>query len=179
MVDRFLGPIALHRLLFLVLASVIFYLRLLPLQPNFGTWPGPDVLLCLVFCWTQRRPDFLPFWLVAIVIFIEDLLMMRPPGLWAALVVGGSEFLRTRAPITRELNFGVEWVLVAVMILGLGLLNRLVFAFTLLPQVPFDAALLQLFASILAYPVVVGLSVLGFGLRKPALGELDSAVRRI
>jgi rod shape-determining protein MreD len=33
--------------------------------------------------------------------------------------------------------------------------------------------------TILAYPVVVGVSILAFGLRKPATGEVDATGRRI
>ena len=34
---------------------------------------------------------------------VEDLILMRPPGLWTALVVMASEFIRSRVALTREL----------------------------------------------------------------------------
>lgn len=179
MVERFLGPVAGHRALFVVLAVALFFVRLLPLHSSNGGWPGPDFLLCLVCCWTLRRPDYLPFWLIAAVIFLEDLLMMRPPGLWAVLVVGGAEFLRGRIAIARELNFGVEWLLVSLVIAAIFLLNRIVFTLTLLPQIPFETLVVHLIVTVLTYPLVVGTSILAFGLRKPAMGEVDSTGRRI
>lgn len=179
MVERFLGPVLGHRLLFMALAALLFFVRLLPLQSEIGGWPGPDLLLCLACAWTLRRPDFLPFWLLALVLFTEDLLMMRPPGLWAALAVGGVEFLRARITLTRELNFGVEWVLVSAVMVAIFLGYRLILTLTLLPQVAFDGFLIHLFVTILVYPVVVGASILGFGLRKPAMGEVDATGRRI
>ena len=179
MVERLFGPVFGHRLLFLGLAMVIFFLRLLPLHSQIGSWPGPDLLLCLVICWTLRRPDYLPFWLVALVIFTEDLLMLRPPGLWAAFSVGAVEFLRGRSAMTRELNFGVEWVLVSGVMAAMFLGYRLVLAFALLPQMPFDTTLTHLFVTMLFYPVVVAASILTFGLRKPAMGEVDAKGRRI
>lgn len=179
MVERMLGPVIGHRLLFLVLAFALFFLRLLPINTVSDSWPGPDILLCLVFAWSLRRPDYLPFWLVAIVIFLEDILLMRPLGLWAALVVAGAEFLQSRTSLTRELNFGVEWILVSGVMAAQFLANRLIFAFALVPQVPVSYTLVQLVATILFYPVVVVLSRLAFGLRKPAMGEVDAIGRRI
>ena len=183
MVERILGPVLGpvlgHRLLFTGLATAVFFARLLPLPLGTSSWPGPDILLCLVFCWTLRRPDYLPFWLVAIVIFVEDLLMMRPPGLWTALVLGSVEFLRGRTELTRGSNFGVEWVLVAAVLLTMGLGNRLILALTLLPQGPLGAMMVQTLATILVYPLVVGASMFVFGLRKPVMGETDAAGRRI
>jgi rod shape-determining protein MreD len=192
MVDRILGPVAGHRMLFLLLAVILFFLRLLPLHNVSApcssvdlshcldlVWPGPDLLVCLVFAWVLRRPDYMPFWLIAGVIFAEDLLMMRPPGLWAALVLGGSEFLRSRIPLMRELNFGVEWMLVSAVMATIFVANRLIFTVTLLPKGSLDADLIHLIVTILVYPFVVGVSILAFGLRKPATGEVDATGRRI
>ncbi len=179
MVERIFGPVIGHRLLFLALAAALLFLRLLPINTASDAWPGPDILLCLVFAWSLRRSDYLPFWLVALVIFLEDILLMRPPGLWAALVVAGAEFLHNRTALTRELNFGVEWILVSGVMAAQFLVNRLIFAFALLPQVPVSYTLIQLVATILFYPAVVGLSRLAFGLRKPAMGEVDAIGRRL
>lgn len=76
-----------HRVLFLGLALVLLFLRLLPLGNAPGTLPGPDLLLCLIMAWVMRRPDYLPVGLIILVVLAEDLLLLRPPGLWTALVV--------------------------------------------------------------------------------------------
>lgn len=179
MADRLIGATLGHRLLFVALALVVLFWRLLPGQPADDVWPGPDLLPAIVFCWTMRRPDFLPFWLVAAVILTEDLLLMRPPGLWAALVVAGAEFLRSRTSLARELNFGAEWLLASLVMAAMALANRLVLGIAGLPGVPGEATLWQLLATILCYPLVAGVSVLVFGLHKPAMGEIDAAGRRL
>ncbi len=179
MVERLLGPVLGHRVLFLALAAALFFWRLLPIPNGDYVFPGPDLLLCLVFCWTLRRPDYLPFWLIAGVIFVEDLLMMRPPGLWALLVLGGAEFLRARGATTRSLSFGVEWVFLSGVMALLFTAYRLVLALVLLPQSPINASLVHLIVTIAAYPLVVGTSVMAFGLRRPSLGETTSTGRRI
>ena len=179
MVERILGPVLGHRLLFVALFVVLLFLRLLPMPSTAGDWPGPDILLCLVFAWTLRRPDYLPFWLVALVVLAEDLVLMRPPGLWAALVVAGSEFFRARAGLARELAFGMEWLLVAAIMVALFVTYYLVQSLVLVAQAPFGFTLIQLIASVVFYPAAVVLSRLGFGLRKPATGEVDARGRRL
>ena len=179
MIDAGTRQVWLHRLLFVGLALALMFLRLLPLRSEAGDMPGPDLLLCLIFAWTMRRPDYLPALLIAAVVLLEDMILMRPPGLWAALVVIASEFIRGRVALTRELNFGVEWLLVAGLMVGLMVVNRMVFALFLLPQTNFGYALLQVVMSMIAYPVVVFLSRVVLDLHKPATGEVDAYGRRM
>ena len=49
----------------------------------------------------------------------------------------------------------------------------------MLPQVSLGQAMIQLIASILCYPLVVGATRLAFGVRKPATGEVDAYGRRM
>jgi rod shape-determining protein MreD len=168
-----------YRALFVALALALLFLRLLPLGSDAGRLPGPDLLLCLTLAWVMRRPDYLPVWLIAGVVLVEDLILMRPPGLWTALVVMASEFIRSRVALTRELNFVVEWLLVAGLMVAMLLTYRLVFAMALLPQLPFGFALVQLLWSVLAYPVVVAASRLVLDLHKPGTGETDDYGRRL
>ena len=51
---------------------------------------------------------------------------MRPPGLWAAIVVLGVEFLRNREADSRDLPFLVEWGTVALLMLAMTLANGFV-----------------------------------------------------
>ena len=144
-----------------------------------GDLPGPDILLCIIFAWTMRRPDYLPALLIGAVVLLEDMILMRPPGLWTALVIIASEFVRARVALTRELNFGVEWLLVAGLMLGLLLCYRMAFAIALLPQAGFGFAMVQVIWSIVCYPVVVFLSRYVLDLHKPAMGEVDAYGRRM
>ncbi len=174
MARDWISSIVLHRLLFLTVAVVLIFVRLLPLQTAAGSLPGPDLLLCLIFAWTVRRPEYLPVLMIAGVVLLEDMLLMRPPGLWTGLVILASEFIRGRVALTRELNFGVEWLLVAGLMLGTFLAYRLAFSLCFLPQPAFGFALVQILWSVMAYPFVVALSRYGLDLHKPATGELDT-----
>lgn len=179
MVDPLRRDLWLHRALFVAVALALIFLRMLPLGTEAGGVPGPDILLCLILSWVQRRPDYLPALLIAAVVLLEDLLMMRPPGLWTALVLIGAEFLRSRVALTRELSFLVEWLLIAALMMGLFLGYRLVFAIGFLPQTGFGYAMMQVLASILFYPLVVWLSHVTLGVHKPGMGEVDDMGRRL
>lgn len=168
-----------YRGLFLTIAFLLLFVRLLPLGQSAGALPGPDLLLCFIMAWVVRRPDYVTLLMIVIVLLMEDLLLMRPPGLWTALVVLATEFLRSRMALTRELNFIVEWILVSALMLGLLLAYRLIFAMAFLQQPPFGFAVVQMLWSILLYPIVVGLSALVLNLRKPATGEIDSFGRKV
>lgn len=196
MIDGASRDVWLHRVVFVVLALVFLFLRLLPMaEPAPGAcgpeegwcslmaWlsrmPGPDLLLCIIFAWTMRRPDYLPALLIAAVVLMEDLVLLRPPGLWTAIVVIASEFIRNRVALTRELNFGVEWLLVSALMVAMLVIYRMGFGLVLLPQPPFGFALVQVLWSILCYPVVVFLSRVVLDLYKPGMGEVDAYGRRL
>jgi len=177
--DALRSGVCAYRLAFLGIALALLFFRILPLGTESGDWPGPDILLCLIFAWAMRRPDYLPVWLLALVLLLEDLILLRPPGLWTAVVIIAVEFVRSRIALTRELTFVVEWALVAALMLACLLAYRLVFTLSFLPQPGFGFALMQVLWSILCYPLTVGLSRLAFDLRKPAMGEVDSYGRRL
>ena len=105
-----------HRLTFLGLAALIAFVQLLPLDLGPGGFPGPDVLLLLALSWVVMRPDYVPVTLLAVVFFLADLLFMRPLGLWTALVILASEFLRVRSFTLRDTPFLLEWLQVAAAI---------------------------------------------------------------
>lgn len=168
-----------YRLVFIGIGLLLLFAQILPLGTPAGRLPGPDVLLCIILAWSMRRPDFIPVWVLLPMLLLGDLLLMRPPGLWTLLVVLAVEFLRARVAMTRELNFVVEWLLAAGLMLILLLAYRSVHVLAFIPQLPFGFAAVQLIGSILAYPLVVGLSRLAFDLKKPGTGEVDDYGRRL
>lgn len=177
--DAFRRDLWLMQAAYVLIALVIFFSRLLPLGVGIeaGGWPGPDLLLCLTLAWVTRRPDQLPVLLIVAVYLVEDFLLMRPPGLWAAIVVLATEFLRGRAALTRELGFAMEWLLVAAVMVAMLIVNRGINAIAFLPQPGFGLAAVQTLGTILCYPLMVGFSHALLSLRKPATGEVDDMGR--
>jgi rod shape-determining protein MreD len=126
-----------------------------------------------------RRPEYLSALMIGVVVLAEDMLLMRPPGLWAALVLIGAEFIRARSALTRELSFGVEWLLVSAVIFAVVFANRTVLGLAFVDQPALGFSLIQIIWSILAYPAVVALSRYGLDLYKPAMGQVDAMGRRM
>ncbi|KGJ06142.1 rod shape-determining protein MreD [Paracoccus halophilus] len=144
--------------LFLALFLAILFWRLVPLMPGRVVWPGPDLALCLTLIWVLRRPRQLPVLAIGLAFLVEDLLLMRPVGLWAALMVLGSEAARKREAAWRELPFMVEWLRVAILIAMLMAANRFVQVLFFLPVPSLGQVILQYIATIAAYPVISGLA---------------------
>ena len=168
-----------YRSLFLLLVILIVFVRLIPLQTTPALWAMPDLLICIVFAWVLRRPDYVPILLIATVVLTLDFLFMRPPGLMAALVVLGAEFLRARIRTVRELPFSLEWGMVAGVIMGIMVANRAILIAVMSPRPPLGLSLLQLIATLAAYPLVVAFSRYALGIRKISPGEVDALGHRI
>lgn len=168
-----------RRMLFVVLALVIMFSQLLPLPSPPERWPGPDLLVALCFAWAFRRPDYVPALTVAGVFLLADLLFQRPPGLWAALMVLATEFLKRRTMQVRDMPYLVEWMTVASTLLIAMIAYRATLSILLIDQAPLGAALIQTVMTILAYPIVAALSQVAFGVRKAAPGEVDALGHRL
>lgn len=172
-----IGPAARARLtglaLYVLMACILLFLRLLPINPGAIAWPGPNLLLALTLAWVLRRPDQVPASVIALVTLVEDLVLLRPPGLWAAVMLLGSEAARNREARWRELGFVLEWLRVAMLMGAMLLANRIVSVVFLLPVPPLGMMMLQLIATVAAYPAVVLFGRLGLGLRRMSVVEAD------
>ena len=168
-----------HRALYVGLVAAILFLRLLPVNPMATGIPGPDLTLALTLAWVLRRPDYVPALLIVAAFLLEDLMFWRPVGLWALIVLVGTEFLRAREGATRDLPFLLEMALVAGVMVAMLLLNRMILGLAMVDQPALGLELLRLVMTLIAYPFVVALSRLAFGLRRAAPGEIDPLGHRL
>lgn len=173
MVDPITSRIWVYRLLYLSIAVVVVFFHLLPLDLSAGRWPGPDLLVAFTFAWVLRRPNFVPVPLVLLVLLSADMLFLRPPGLWAALGIIGLEFLRSREHLSRDLPFLFEWMMVSGVLVSMTVAYRLILTIFFVAQPSVGLTVIQLLATILAYPLVVLASEVIFKVRKIAPGEVD------
>lgn len=162
-----------HRILFVVLISSIIFLRLLPISPTYHGIPGPDIALALTLAWVQRRPSYVPALLIVIVFFVQDLVYWRVPGLMTLAVLLATEWLRRREHRMREMSFVMELVMVAAVLVGILLFQRMAMAVMMLEQPELGRELLQSLTTLAAYPFVLAASRLAFGLRRATPGEVD------
>ncbi|WP_212525315.1 rod shape-determining protein MreD [Actibacterium sp. MT2.3-13A] len=167
-----------YRLLFVALAAVLLFLRLLPLDMMPATLPGPDLLLCLVFAWVQRRPDIVTPLLLGALLFLSDMLLGRAPGLWAALALIAAEFLRSRHQGSAEMPFAVELAFVAGAVIALTVAYWAAQGIFAVPAPGLSDLLMQAVFTLTAYPAVVGVSQLGFNIRRLSPTEADSGGAR-
>ncbi len=162
--------------LFVLLFLAILFWRLVPLAPGRIDWPGPDLALCLVLVWVLRRPEQVPVLTIALLFLIEDILLMRPLGLGAALAVIGTEAARKREQRWRELPFMIEWLRVGMLMALMMVANRMLLAVFFLPLPPLGQVILQFIATLAAYPLVAGLAGWALGLPRHR-AELDTRHR--
>lgn len=151
---------------FLFWVWLLLFLRLLPINSGVHGWPGPDLTLALVLAWVLRRPDQLSAPVIVLAVMVEDVLLMRPLGLWALVVLIGSEAARRREPRWRDQTFMVEWLRVAVLITAMIVGYRLVQLVFMLPVPALGQVLLQVIATVATYPLVVLAARWLIGLRR-------------
>lgn len=164
--------------LYLLIAAAIIMARILPLTNDSG-WPAPDFLLGLTLAWVLRRPSHLPVLAIALVFLVEGLFVMRPPGLWALAVVVGSEFLRRRQSVVREMNLLLEWAMVGAVMVAMSIAYRLALMIVMVPRDPLDLSAVKLAVTILTYPLMVWVLQTVLRVRKPATGEVDELGRKL
>lgn len=174
MVDPITTRRWLYHLLFAGLALLTVFIQVLPVTIEVGSWPGPDVIFALAIAWGLRRPDYMPPLLIGGVVLIADLVLQRPPGLWAAIVVLAIEVVRARNALWRDLPFMLEWAIVSALIAACILLYWLILAVTMVGQAAIGLYLIQIIATVIAYPVVVVVSAFVLGVRKVAPGQVDA-----
>ncbi len=162
------------RLTYVGLCLAVMIAHLLPLDTLPRLWAPPDLLMGFTFAWALRRPDFVPILSIAAVFLIADLLFQRPPGLYAALMVTGTEYLRIRFTGLRDASFVGEWIAVCVMIAGLTLANRLILTVVASSLAPLGPTLIQMALTMISYPLIVIATQSVMGVRKPDPRGTDS-----
>jgi len=161
-----------YRAAFILIALAIITYRLLPIGPAGGALVTPDLLLALTIAWLLRQPSFVPIGSVVIVFLLADFLLQRPPGLWTALVLMMTEFLRFRRTALTEINFLIEWSWVAGAVFVITVVERFALWVLLAPQTSLGLSLVHALVTVAVYPIIVLISHYVFGLRK--LGPADA-----
>lgn len=162
------------RIAFGALVLLILFMHLLPLQTATGGLIWPDFVLCFALAWSVRRPEYVPAVLLAGAFLLSDLLLQRPPGLWALLALIACEQMKAQSRGLRDATLMAEFVAVTLRIVGIGIAYRLILAILLVDSTPIGPALIQIVVTVLAYPVVVAITHAVLGVRKAAPNEFGS-----
>lgn len=166
------------RLLYVAVCGVVIMFYLLPLGQDGWITFSPDLVLGITLAWVIRRPDYAPILLVAAVALLADLLLMRVPGLWAALVVLLANRFAQQRHRMRSTGFGLEWLRVSTGIAAIFVAERVAMTVLLLdtPSLTLNAA--QYLATVAVYPLIVAITAGVFRIRKPALIDTTASGRR-
>lgn len=164
---------------FLALALLILFVHLLPLDTTARRWAGPDMLIAFVFAWALRRPEYVPILSIAGVMLMADLMLQRPPGLLALLVLGGTEYLRLRLAGLKDASFAGEWFAVCIVLVGVTVLNRSILTLLAVQQASLGLSLMQMLMTIAIYPLAVLLTQSVFQVRSPAPSDTDTRMARL
>jgi rod shape-determining protein MreD len=124
--------------------------------------------------WAVRRPEYVPVLLMAVIFLLADLLLQRPPGLWAVLMLLACERLKSQSLSLRDAGFPTECVTIGAMIVGIYILNRVILAVLLIDLPPLGLYLLQMVTTLFAYPLAVLVTHVFFGVRKVSAGDVGA-----
>lgn len=161
------------RAIFFALIAIILFFQLLPLYTAPRGWTGPDLVMAFAFAWAVRRPDYVPSGLLALLFLLTDLLLQRPPGLWAAMMLVACESLKSQARTLRDAGYFTEFFSVAVMIIGVALAYQVVLALFLVGSPIWSLTIIQTLMTLVAYPVAAMFSQTALGVYRIAPGDLD------
>lgn len=167
------------RLVYMLLALLIVFSHLIPLDIAPKKWPGPDLLVALTFAWALRRPDIMSSLLIASTLFVADLLLSRPPGLWAVLVLLGAEWLKSHGQALRGNTFAAEFAAVSGAMALIYLGYRVVLGLLVASPGALYISVVEMIMTIASYPLVAGASYLIFGIRRTGPGEFEHTGRRL
>lgn len=167
------------RLTFAATVCVILFFLLLPLETTPRRWVGPDLIIGFACAWSLRRPDYVPTLLLAAMFLLTDLLLQRPPGLWAVVALVACEQLKQRARGMRDATFVSEWILVGFALAGISLAYRFGLILTLTDRPPFGLSIIELVMTVAFYPVAVAITHWILGVQKLAPGDLGGGGRLI
>ncbi|MEL6521200.1 MAG: rod shape-determining protein MreD [Pseudomonadota bacterium] len=179
MVDPVAARLWGYRGLFAALVVLLVFFRLLPLNTVPGGLPGPDLILALTFAWVLRRPAYVPAPLIVALFLLCDLLFQQPPGLWALLVLLGSEFLRARQALSRSIPFFLEWAMVSIVMVLMVVADQLVRSIFLLDTPAVGQQGIRTLFTVGIYPFVVLFTSSVLAIRKASPDEASALGARL
>ena len=160
------GDIWLRRALFCIAVFALLAFRMIPPGTHLAFLPQPDVLFCVMATWIIRRPELVPPWLVAALVFTSEILFLQVPGLWSAIVVIATEYLRTQVNRLRHMSFAYEWLHFSVSYTVGALTYQFIAMLAFMQTAPADRVILDIVFTVLAYPLLVALANLVFRVQK-------------
>ena len=156
-----------YRIIFIVVAIFLILANLMPLQTTPQSWPWPNTLLLVIFCWSLREPNFVPVPLIIAVLLLQDFLLHRPPGLFSGISVFILIWIKAITASSDDKSFLAEWVRVSLAFVAISLIYHLVLSLSFVNTIELRINLIQTIFNIAAYPFIVLVSHYIFRVKRP------------
>ncbi|MGV6838578.1 MAG: hypothetical protein ACWA40_00130 [Planktomarina sp.] len=141
------------RFMYVLCIAVILWLQTQPSGVE-ARYFNPDLILALTLSWALYRPDVLQPILVGTALLCADFILQKPPGLWAALVVLGTVFLRGRKAEYDHRTFIDTWVLLSIVTICLFVLYNFVLRVTFSPAPSFMLGMAETISTCMTFPLI-------------------------
>lgn len=145
------------KLLFVLAVCFAIGLSIMPMGLAANAVAFPDVVFAVMVAWVIRKPASAPVILVVLLGILADALMMRPIGLWALMLLAGTEGIRLSYRMFRDIPFVLEWVYVSVLLIALLILQNLILLVSFADVYQFTDVFWHAIRTIAVYPVVVAI----------------------
>ena len=159
--------ILIYRIIFVMISTFLILANLMPLQTTPQSWPWPNILLLLVFCWSLREPNFVPIPLIIGVVLLQDFLLNRPPGLFSGISVIILIWIKAITSSSDDKSFLAEWVRVSLAFAAISLIYHVILSFSFVNTIELRITLIQTIFNISTYPFVVLVSHYVFRVKRP------------
>ena len=146
------------RLTYLLIVMLLVLFQTMPIHTSIDQYIMPDIPLVITFAWVMRRPDVMDPILITIAFLFADMILQRPPGLWALIALCASMFLRLRTTYFKEVIFVYEWLMIAIVIIICFTAHHFLLLLTFLPTHNLELLVKQALFTIILYPVFIWLS---------------------
>jgi len=156
-----------YRIIFTVFAIFLILANLIPLQTTPQSWPWPNILLLLIFCWSLREPNFVPVPLVIAILLLQDFLLNRPPGLFSGISVIILIWIKAITASSDDKSFLAEWVRVSLAFAAISLFYHFVLLISFVNTTELRISLIQTILNISTYPFIVLVSHYIFRVKRP------------
>ena len=156
-----------YRIVFLAISIFLVLTNLMPLQTMPQSWPWPNTLLLVIFCWSLREPNFVPIPLITCVLLSQDFLLHRPPGLFSGITILILVWIKTITASTDDKSFLAEWVRVSLALAAISLIHHLVLLVSFVNTTELRVSLIQTILNISTYPIIVLVSHYVFRVKRP------------
>ena len=156
-----------YRTIFITVSIFLILVNLMPLQTTPQSWPWPNTLLLVIFCWSLREPNFVPVPLIIAVLLLQDFLLHRPPGLFSGISVIILILIKAITASSDDKSFLAEWVRVSLAFAAISLIYHLVLTLSFVSTSQLRISLIQTIFNISIYPFVVLVSHYIFRVKRP------------